>query len=78
MTELWKNITPKYYEKLRKEFKHKLWNFQLEATKYCLLDCVCLHQVLTIFNDLICDKIIIHSALTIPALAMKKKTRFAY
>jgi hypothetical protein len=56
-----------------------MWNFQVEAIKYCKLDCLTLHQILTKFNELIFNefKINIHTPLTLPALAMRiYKTHF--
>jgi len=50
-----------------------MWYFQLEAIKYCKLDCQSLHEVLTKFNELIYSNfsINIHKPLTLPALAMR-------
>jgi DNA polymerase type B, organellar and viral len=56
-----------------------MWNFQLEAIKYCQLVCVALHQILIEFNKIIFGKfnININSVLTIAALAMRiYKTHF--
>jgi hypothetical protein len=36
--------------------KDKIWNLKNEAIKYCELDCVSLHQILSKFNNLIYDK----------------------
>jgi hypothetical protein len=50
-----------------------MWNFQLEATKYCKLDCKVLHEILTQFNELIFKEfqVNIHNSPTLPSLAMK-------
>jgi len=50
-----------------------MWNFQLEAIKYCKLDCKTLHDILTKFNELIFNefKVNVHKPLTLPALAMR-------
>jgi hypothetical protein len=71
--ELWKNIPNNEYTKLIAEFTSKIWDFQAEAIKYCYLDCVALHQVLTKFNELIFSqfKVNIINSLTLPSLAMK-------
>jgi hypothetical protein len=56
-----------------------MWSFQLEAIKYCNLDCISLHEILTIFNKEFFTRfsINIHSALTAPALSMRLfKTHF--
>jgi hypothetical protein len=76
------NITPSEYETLVNKYTgcfSKTWNFQDEAIKYCKLDCQCLHQILTIFNEIIFKEfhINIHSPLTLPSLAMRiYKTHF--
>jgi hypothetical protein len=71
--EYWTGISLSEYELFKSEYKNKMWNFELEATKYCKLDCRCLHQVLVKFNKLIFNEfnINIHKALTLPALAMR-------
>jgi hypothetical protein len=77
--EYWSGITPNIYNNLKKLFKNRMWNFQLEAIKYCKMDCTSLHQVLTQFNEFFFNKyqINIHSSLTAPALAMRLfKTHF--
>jgi hypothetical protein len=74
-----KDITPQVYEVLKQQFKYRLWNFQLEAIKYCKLDCQCLHEILSIFNENFYNefKINIHSSLTAPSLSMRLyKTHF--
>lgn len=50
-----------------------MWSFKAEATKYCELDCQCLHEIITKFNELIFNEfsLNIHKTLTLPALAMK-------
>ena len=58
---------------------NKIWNFKDEAIKYCKLDCKCLHEIMTKFNELIFNEfsINVHNVLTLPALAMKIfKTKF--
>jgi DNA polymerase type B, organellar and viral len=66
--QLWGNIPLNEYENLP-----EIWNFQEEAIKYCKLDCLCLHEILVKFNELIFKefKINIHKTLTLPSLAMK-------
>jgi len=70
--EYWTNISKEQYESLQVEYKNKMWNFQLEAIKYCKLDCSSLHEVITKFNELIYTKfnINIHYSLTLPALSI--------
>ena len=77
--ENWTDITLKEWNDLKTGYGKRMWNFQLEATKYCKLDCVTLHQILTRFNELIYRKfnININSVLTIASLAMRiYKTHF--
>jgi hypothetical protein len=71
--ELWKNIPNNEYTSLIAEFTGKVWDFQAEAIKYCYLDCVSLHELLTKFNELIFShfKVNIINSLTLPSLAMK-------
>ena len=70
---LWPGVSNSEYLDLNIQFKNKIWNFKDEALKYCLQDCVSLHQVLTKYNELIFNefKINIHSVLTLPSLSMK-------
>ena len=69
----WKDISRKVYAGILSEYKNKTWNFEVEAIKYCKLDCQCLHEILTKFNELIFNhfKININLSLTLPALAMR-------
>jgi hypothetical protein len=71
--EYWTGISLTEFKLFKTANKNKMWNFELEATKYCKLDCQCLHEVLTKFNKLIFNhfNINIHKALTLPALAMR-------
>jgi hypothetical protein len=62
------------YGTLLKEYTGITWNFKEEAIKYCELDCVSLHQILTKFSNLIFNEFKtdpIKKALTLPALAMR-------
>jgi len=47
------------------------WNLKIEAIKYCNLDCISLHQVLTKFNKMIFDLFgqNVHHYRTLPSLA---------
>jgi len=77
--EYWTNISLTEYELLKHPFKNTFWSFKKEAIKYCKLDCLSLHQILVKFNKLIFNEfqINIHSALTLPSLAMRiYKTNF--
>ena len=72
--EFWTTISPNIYKSLVSEYSaKKMWSFQLEAIKYCKLDCQSLHEVLTKFNELIYNefKVDSHTVLTLPSLAMK-------
>ena len=75
----WGNIPLSAYTQLINKFNRKLWSFKEESIRYCQLDCKCLYEVLTKFNELIYNefKVNIHKPLTLPALAMKiYKTNF--
>ena len=75
----WTDISSGSYKELKLLFKNKMWSFQDESIKYCKLDCVSLHQILTIFNTEFYNKFKInaHSALTAPSLSMRLfKTHF--
>jgi len=71
--EYWNNLSQSEFDTIKSEFGNKMWSFQLESTKYCKLDCLSLHQVLTKFSELIFNefKVDIHKVLTLPSLAMK-------
>jgi hypothetical protein len=71
--ESWVGISTSVYNTLFSEFKNKTWNFRNEAIKYCKLDCKCLHEIIVKFNELIFNhfSINVHSALTLPSLAMR-------
>jgi hypothetical protein len=67
------NISIEEYENLVNKFGNKVWSFREESIKYCIQDCVGLHQVLTQFNRYVFEQFSInpHNVLTTPALAMK-------
>ena len=69
----WKDISRKVYAGILSEYKNKTWNFEVEAIKYCKLDCQVLHEILVEFNKLIFNNfnINIHKSLTLPSLAMR-------
>jgi len=71
--ESWTGISKKVYNDLLTEYKNKTWNYELEAIKYCKLDCKCLHDILVEFNNLIYSifTVNIHKSLTLPSLAMR-------
>ena len=71
--EYWTGITLSEYLKFATKYVGKVWSFKDEAIKYCKLDCQTLHQILTIFNELIFNefKININTIYTLPALAMR-------
>lgn len=77
--EYWTGITLGDYNLLKSSYKNKFWSFEAESIKYCELDCQCLHEILTKFNELVFKefKVNIHKVLTFPALAMRiYKTQF--
>jgi hypothetical protein len=77
--EYWTGISLSDYRLIKDNNIGKLWSFQIEAIKYCKLDCKSLHEILTKFNQLIFNEfnINIHSVLTLPSLAMRiYKTNF--
>jgi hypothetical protein len=77
--EYWTDITYKEWELLKLSHGKRMWSFQVEAIKYCKLDCESLHQVLTSYNEIIFNQfnINIHRSLTGPALTMRIfKTHF--
>lgn len=61
------------YESLIKKFTFKTWSFKSESIRYCIIDCLALHQVLTKFNEYIFEhfSLNVHNTLTLPALAMR-------
>jgi hypothetical protein len=71
--EYWTGITLNEYESLLKDYTGIIWSFKDESIKYCKLDCISLHEILTKFNELIFNnfKINAHTCLTLPSLAMK-------
>jgi hypothetical protein len=71
--EYWTGISQAVYDSIKLGYKNKMWSFKDEAVKYCKLDCQCLHELLTNFNELIFNNfsINIFRSLTLPALAMR-------
>jgi hypothetical protein len=69
---LW-DITGPEYRQIASRFIHRSWSFKHEAIKYCKIDCVSLHQIITKFNEFIFEhfSINIHGSLTLPALSMR-------
>lgn len=79
------NIKYEEYLSLKNQFEEGLyplnegidnnneWNFKYESIKYCSLDCLSLHEVVTKFNQLIYNNwnINIHKVLTLPSLSNK-------
>ena len=70
--EYWTGIDLNQFELIKKLFGKRMWNFQLEAIKYCKMDCKVLHEILTIFNELIFKEfqVNIHKSPTLPSLAL--------
>lgn len=73
LIENWIGVSTSVYELLESEYSNKVWNFKEEAIKYCKLDCKCLHEVLTKFNELIFNEfqVNMNKCLTLPSLAMR-------
>jgi hypothetical protein len=67
------DITSSEYRVLAKRFRQRLWVFEHEAIRYCKIDCIALHQIITKFNEFIFEQfsINVHGSLTLPALAMR-------
>ena len=77
--EYWTDISREKWFELKNHHGTKMWSFRLESIKYCEIDCVSLHQVISHFTELIFNKfkVDVHKVLTLPALAMKiYKTHF--
>jgi hypothetical protein len=77
--ELFTSLSSNKYLNLINEYSNKIWNFKDEAIKYCELDCVSLHEVISKFSNLIFKEFKVDpiKVLTLPALAMKiYKTSF--
>ena len=69
---------PEYLD-IKNLHSNKIWSFKKEAIKYCKLDCLSLHQILTKFSELIFKEFKVDPirSLTLPALAMRiYKTHF--
>lgn len=67
------DITSSEYRVLAKRFRQRLWVFEHEAIRYCKIDCIALHQIITKFNEFIFEhfSINVHGSLTLPALSMR-------
>jgi len=70
--EYWTGITLTEFDTLAAEFMKNTWSFKEEAIKYCKIDCLSLHEILSKFNSLIFKefKLNINKPLTLSALAM--------
>jgi len=53
--EYFDNISQAEYAKYLNSFKEK-WSLKKESIEYCAKDCVSLHQIITLFNNLIFNK----------------------
>ena len=71
--ESFTSISKNEYLNLKVQYSNKIWSFKDEAIKYCKLDCLVLHEILTKFKELIFNEFKVDpiSALTLPALALK-------
>jgi hypothetical protein len=65
------DITFDQYNNYKDQYKNKIWSFKKEAIKYCILDCISLHQILVKFNTLIFNKfkLNINNYPTLPSLS---------
>nr|YP_009487206.1 hypothetical protein [Russula abietina]AWB36108.1 hypothetical protein [Russula abietina] len=68
--KFFKNITFEEYNKYKNSFNN-LWNLKKESIKYCEIDCISLHQVISNFSILIYDLFQkdMHKYATLPSLA---------
>ena len=69
---LWSGISKEEYLLLRERIPGMGWSFKDEAKKYCLLDCICLYEIIMKYNQLFHSQfqLNIHGRLTLPSLAM--------
>jgi DNA polymerase type B, organellar and viral len=77
--EFFTNLSLTEYLNIKNKYSNKIWSFKDEAIKYCELDCISLHQVLTKFSNLIFNEFKVDplKVLTLPSLAMRIwKTHF--
>lgn len=77
--ELFTSLSLPEYLDIKNLHSNKIWSFKKEAIKYCKLDCLSLHQILTKFSELIFKEFKVDPirSLTLPALAMRiYKTHF--
>lgn len=66
-----KDISLDKYTKYKEFYKNKTWSFKEESIKYCTLDCIALHKILSKFNQLIYKKFKLNPSNypTLPSLA---------
>lgn len=71
--ELFTSLSLTEYLNIKNQYSNKIWSFKNEAIKYCELDCVSLHQVISKFSNLIFKEFKVDpiKVLTLPALAMR-------
>jgi hypothetical protein len=71
--EYFTSLSQTEYLNLKNQYSNKIWNFKNEAIKYCKLDCVSLHEVISKFSELVFNQFKVDpiKALTLPALAMR-------
>jgi hypothetical protein len=69
--EYWTDITLSEWDNLKSSFGKRIWSFKSESIKYCELDCVSLHQILTKFNEIIFNKFNIKLKLFLKSLLIK-------
>ena len=67
-TQFWTDITPQEYKALYDRYYDGSWVFEYEAVKYCMLDCVCLYEIILQFNKLFYEhfQLNVHTRLTLP------------
>jgi len=71
--EFWTDISVNDYVVFAENYIGKVWSFKDESIKYCKIDCLSLHEILTKFNTLIFNefKVNINFVFTLPALASR-------
>ena len=50
------NLALEDYNNYKENYFNKIWSFKEEAEKYCIIDCISLHEILVKFNSLIFNK----------------------
>jgi hypothetical protein len=71
--QYWTGIDKAEWRELKAQHGLRMWNFYQESIKYCEIDCISLHEIITKFSELFFNKfkINIHDSLTAPSLSMR-------